>query len=871
MAELVDCDGDESCSSAHPPRRPLDKFEDGAVECATPEPDRLPFPSTPTVVTSSDKEEISGSVAPVETMAASPSNDCLIDHSPKSLPPFRDSNTCMWIASHAANSPSEDRSSSLVNVLLKPRNVTACDESSQYSLIRLSLWSVIDGHGGGCVATYASEVLLPHIAASVSRVLDCDIVDRGECRINGELRDANALDLDGLIRSSEKSRSNPKSIRYRSPREPDEQDEADSPMLTSTMEEDAFESGISVASYDTAETAPSVKTSGKAKTSEAMQDGPTGTHSPGEVARITHAINDSFLAVDEGWINSIDVLSTNQSACQINGQWNVGACALVAFTIQRLDWTSNRALDEDRGGESAGGGQDTGHNHESVRLRMLGYADKGKSVSSLSTMSSTTSFMTTSDYALSPFESEITETEDDEKDERPGVTETRGQNCPRHSSCSEDVLAIRTPGGCGCHFYRGNDAMLYTAHVGDCRAVLLGGSCPRTIKVPPEGNRGTIERTDKTDDSSYSDETVYMSSSGHEKGSSDEEDEATFHDDSESTKAAPPYLSYMRRPARRQGLRGTQDPGHHKAFVALPQLINKEVSCSSDESVAAFDSPRSRKAPRSGYDSIAPRNSSESFGDYQNRQTPPSPPPLYLSPHLRPIELTTDHSVYNPVEAAAVQRRCNNAAGAISSGLAGGIKRVAGSLAVTRALGDAYLKTPLLSFSPFKHHAPYITARPEVSYRLLPREEDRKTTHVLILGTDGVWEQASGEDVLHWLGNYYAKRTDAEKRSKISKDCTTDEVMSKGKNGNDHSPVKELKGLSPGSKKRKLRVRVRRPSPVSKSTAADVIVRRVLNKVRRSKKMSSLHALMSLPKGRARRSKHDDITTIVVDLAAFVT
>lgn len=54
---------------------------------------------------------------------------------------------------------------------------------------------------------------------------------------------------------------------------------------------------------------------------------------------------------------------------------------------------------------------------------------------------------------------------------------------------------------------------------------------------------------------------------------------------------------------------------------------------------------------------------------------------------------------------------------AISAGVGGGIKRVAGSLAVTRALGDAYLKTPLLSFLPYKSHAPYITARPEVNCR----------------------------------------------------------------------------------------------------------------------------------------------------------
>jgi hypothetical protein len=308
------------------------------------------------------------------------------------------------------------------------------------------------------------------------------------------------------------------------------------------------------------------------------------------------------------------------------------------------------------------------------------------------------------------------------------------------------------------------------------------------------------------------------------------------------------------------------DPQHHQPFVALPQLNKKEVSCSSDES---DNEPRSRKASRSGFDSIAPRNSSEPFDDH-NHQT--LPPPLYLSPHMRPIDLTTDHSAYNPAEVAAVLRRCNNAAGAISSGMGGGIKRVAGSLAVTRALGDAYLKTPFLSFHPFKRHAPYITARPEVNCRLLPSKGDTETNNVLILATDGVWEQASGEDVLRWLRNYFAERTDAEKRSRMSQDSSTDkQVTSESKDGDMDLPVKD--GFSPGSNKRKLRLRVRRcPPKVSmvQSTAAEVIVRRVLNKVRRSRNMSSLHDLVSLPKGRARRCKHDDITTSVVDLGAFV-
>ena len=42
------------------------------------------------------------------------------------------------------------------------------------------------------------------------------------------------------------------------------------------------------------------------------------------------------------------------------------------------------------------------------------------------------------------------------------------------------------------------------------------------------------------------------------------------------------------------------------------------------------------------------------------------------------------------------------AAAAGGGGSAGGVNRVAGSLMVTRALGDAYLKRPSLSFQPYK-------------------------------------------------------------------------------------------------------------------------------------------------------------------------
>lgn len=49
------------------------------------------------------------------------------------------------------------------------------------------------------------------------------------------------------------------------------------------------------------------------------------------------------------------------------------------------------------------------------------------------------------------------------------------------------------------------------------------------------------------------------------------------------------------------------------------------------------------------------------------------------------------------------------------SGAGSAAKRVAGSLMVTRALGDGYLKCKDLSMPPFKEHVPYITSTPKVT------------------------------------------------------------------------------------------------------------------------------------------------------------
>lgn len=334
------------------------------------------------------QEKFAESQKPAATTGESSSSGacgCKYASSPMSLPHFRDPHISMWTASHAANSPTEDRSASLVNLLLQPLPPNFDSETQlpplepdYKTLIRLNLWGVIDGHGGGCVATYASEVLLPHIAASVSRMLGCAIVSRGTCTVNGQLRDANALDLDGLIKTSDRSHGNPNSIHYRSPFErSDSEDENDLEAEGTNMSEiDGTSTAVpattaqerkqiaslvkaQAAARSTSSLAPtmlprrkskaaesemlgadasvsSVKTSVKTAASPANRDALVGTHSPQEVAAVTRAITESFLAVDEGWINSIDPVATHQTSCQNNGRWNSGACALVVFTIQRL-------------------------------------------------------------------------------------------------------------------------------------------------------------------------------------------------------------------------------------------------------------------------------------------------------------------------------------------------------------------------------------------------------------------------------------------------------------------------------------------------------------------------------------------------------
>lgn len=64
--------------------------------------------------------------------------------------------------------------------------------------------------------------------------------------------------------------------------------------------------------------------------------------------------------------------------------------------------------------------------------------------------------------------------------------------------------------------------------------------------------------------------------------------------------------------------------------------------------------------------------------------------------------LTADHDCNNLAEVNMVKKRSSDPNAIRPSHPSSNVMRVAGSLAVTRALGDGFLKIPALSFSPYR-------------------------------------------------------------------------------------------------------------------------------------------------------------------------
>ena len=183
--------------------------------------------------------------------------------------------------------------------------------------------------------------------------------------------------------------------------------------------------------------------------------------------------------------------------------------------------------------------------------------------------------------------------------------------------------------------------------------------------------------------------------------------------------------------------------------------------------------------------------------------------------------LTVDHSASNTEEQELVRQRCNYAPHAITHIVRSGVCRVAGSLAITRALGDAYLKVPELSFGVYKDHCPYITCQPTISSRAIPLSCTVEDDVLLCLASDGVLEKLDGSP----LPPNSIENTDDE----------------------------EISGTA-----------------ITVKNASERIVDQALENVRRMKGMANIQALHNLKRGRTRRTKHDDMTCLTFPLKAFL-
>jgi serine/threonine protein phosphatase PrpC len=113
---------------------------------------------------------------------------------------------------------------------------------------------------------------------------------------------------------------------------------------------------------------------------------------------------------------------------------------------------------------------------------------------------------------------------------------------------------------------------------------------------------------------------------------------------------------------------------------------------------------------------------------------------------LQPQSLTEDQNCFNDTEVARVKRRCTDPNPIRAHPRdAANFPRVAGVLAVTRALGDEFLKTPVPRLrTAYGLFAPYITARPVCTvHRLRPARDV-----FAVLASDGLTSLKSNAEIV---------------------------------------------------------------------------------------------------------------------------
>ena len=224
-------------------------------------------------------------------------------------------------------------------------------------------------------------------------------------------------------------------------------------------------------------------------------------------------------------------------------------------------------------------------------------------------------------------------------------------------------------------------------------------------------------------------------------------------------------------------------------------------------------------------------------------------------------------------------------------------KRVAGSLAITRAIGDGYLKHPELSFEPYIQYIPYITCRPTIKYKKLG-----KADKYLILASDGLYNFVTASDVLKVIDEFssFEKQEDgkcisasATKVNPTHVDTKEATVCSFDGHQNEQYQQQDVAAIGGKQsqheendearvgKKREREEETSQPDVsckivkegnlLSPPTFAELLVDKCLSKAaRRHGGRLNATKLKNLPQGKARREIVDDITVITVDISLYV-